>query len=356
MKSSRSLAVVLLAALFVVPSVSAQPLLKELERRLNEALAPRSPATATAEPGYLGLIADDAIGGERGVEVLSVNEGGPAEAAGLREADLIIAVNRKGVATVEDMASVMERLGPGDKVEFEFVRDGRRQVAIVQLGRKPADDARLADEPRRLEPLPRPDVAGDDFPARRGILGIQVSPITEEARRRYGFSVRRGALVAVVHRGTPAERAELPVGAVIVAVDGRRVDTSDFLIAYLRDARPGDEIDLTYYQGDDLFAKKIRLAAAGADELPRLPADADATPRPDRAPVVGEDRPILRRVEGILDRIVPPPDTPRTIESAEVVELKRTVQSLQDQVLLLEKRLAELEARLAAERAKKDGE
>ena len=75
---------------------------------------------------------------------------------------------------------------------------------------------------------------------------------------------RRGAYISAVKPGSPAAIAGLPVGGVIVQVDGRSINSDDDLIAAIRAARPGQEIELTYYDGDRLGRKSVRLAEAGA--------------------------------------------------------------------------------------------
>lgn len=59
---------------------------------------------------------------------------------------------------------------------------------------------------------------------RRGSLGVEAQDITPEIQRALGLASRRGALVARVYPGTPAERAGLRSGDVVAAVDGRAVE------------------------------------------------------------------------------------------------------------------------------------
>jgi S1-C subfamily serine protease len=66
------------------------------------------------------------------VEVVSVEEHGPAHQAGLREGDLIIAVNGKGVASVDDIHRLLTGWSPGSRFTLTILRDGERhQIDIV---------------------------------------------------------------------------------------------------------------------------------------------------------------------------------------------------------------------------------
>ena len=93
-------------------------------------------------------------------------------------------------------------------------------------------------------------------------MGITVEPFTEQTRGASTVPVRRGAIITAIKPGSPAANADLPLGAVIVAIDGKRVDSSEDLVSAIRAVRPGQEVELTYYEGDRLSRKPIRLVAA----------------------------------------------------------------------------------------------
>src|SRR5207244_3915057 len=62
---------------------------------------------------------------------------------------------------------------------------------------------------------------------RRGMLGVGIEPVTQDTASKLGLSSVRGALVAMVSTGGPAERAGLRMGDVVVAVDGVPVEDSN---------------------------------------------------------------------------------------------------------------------------------
>ncbi len=67
-----------------------------------------------------------------GVEVVSVEPNGPAFRAGLREHDIIAAVNGKGVATVDDIHKLLAGQSAGTLVNLTILRDGqRREVSVT---------------------------------------------------------------------------------------------------------------------------------------------------------------------------------------------------------------------------------
>lgn len=326
-------------SLVCLASAQAQGLLERLEKRLEGVLgderAPTAAEPERVEPGYIGLTADDDEAG-RGVKVLSVRGGGPADTAGLQAGDIIVGVGDAVVTKIEDMEAQLERKLAGEKINFKVDRGGAERTIAVTLGRRPAPLAPKRGEADTLPPPVEP-ATSELFPTTRASLGVTVLPVTDEARRRFGLSVRQGALISAIAPGGAADRVGLPIGGVVVAADGRRIDTPEDLIGVIKAMRPGENLMLSYYQGATLFRKSVRLAEAPgetrvvAGEEPRLPPD----------------RPLLRRLEKALEGAVAPVERPASVPFApEAADLRTEVERLRDRVDELERRLAELEGRL----------
>jgi S1-C subfamily serine protease len=71
----------------------------------------------------LGTVPDFAYAGE-GVRLSGVNPGSPAEQAGLREGDVLVALNDQPIGTLKHYADLLRELEPGDVVRISFKRDG----------------------------------------------------------------------------------------------------------------------------------------------------------------------------------------------------------------------------------------
>jgi serine protease Do len=69
----------------------------------------------------------------------------------------------------------------------------------------------------------------------RGWLGVQIQDVTEDIKEYYGLSSAKGAFVARVFEGDPADRAGIKAGDVIVEVDGKRVEDSRELTRIVAD-------------------------------------------------------------------------------------------------------------------------
>jgi Do/DeqQ family serine protease len=102
---------------------------------------------------------------------------------------------------------------------------------------------------------------------RRGQLGVHVQDLTQELARALNTDITQGAVVARVLKGSPAEKAGLQVGDVIVAVHGRPVSDADDLRNAVGLMRVGERIEL-----DILRRGKQRTVTAkvGEPELTRV--------------------------------------------------------------------------------------
>ena len=74
---------------------------------------------------------------------------------------------------------------------------------------------------------------------RRASLGITVITLSDQIRERLGVPVRQGAVITMVRPGSAADRAGVPVDAVVVAMDGQMVATSEELVALISGAEAG---------------------------------------------------------------------------------------------------------------------
>jgi putative serine protease PepD len=92
-------------------------------------------------------------------------------------------------------------------------------------------------------------------------IGVSVSNAVEEDR-----ITTTGALVEAVEPGSAGEDADLKVGDVVTAVDGKRVTSSDALVALIRSYRPDDTVTLTSLRGDEEREVEVTLDS-DEDEL-----------------------------------------------------------------------------------------
>ena len=78
----------------------------------------------------------------------------------------------------------------------------------------------------------------------RGWLGISMQPVDEDLALALGLDEPNGALVAMVHDGTPAEDAGLRAGDLILQLASEPIGDSNALLHAVGSHRPGDRIEL----------------------------------------------------------------------------------------------------------------
>lgn len=69
-----------------------------------------------------------------GVYITQVEPGSPADEAGLRQGDVIIAINGQEALTTAAINEVKNQFAPGDAIDLTIIRDGREQILSVILG------------------------------------------------------------------------------------------------------------------------------------------------------------------------------------------------------------------------------
>jgi serine protease Do len=73
----------------------------------------------------------------------------------------------------------------------------------------------------------------------RGRIGITIQEVTQSLAESFGLKKPAGALVSSVEKGSPAERAGVETGDVILKVDGKEIAGSMDLSGYVADIKPG---------------------------------------------------------------------------------------------------------------------
>ena len=99
-------------------------------------------------------------------------------------------------------------------------------------------------------------------------LGATVIGLTPELREHFGAARDRGVLVARVAPGSPADRAGLAVGDVVVELHGRAIGSASDVLAALAETARGDTVALEVMRSRKARALRATLAD---DPAPRVP-------------------------------------------------------------------------------------
>lgn len=86
-------------------------------------------AASAAQAGVVG-----------GAVVVGIVDDGPAQGAGLRTDDVIVAVGEREVPSMSALVIALREQAPGDRVDLAVLRSGQRELLSVELGIRPATD------------------------------------------------------------------------------------------------------------------------------------------------------------------------------------------------------------------------
>ncbi|HYO51547.1 trypsin-like peptidase domain-containing protein [Archangium sp.] len=168
-----------------------------------------------------------------GAIVSQVNDNSPAGKAGVRPDDVIVAIDGQKVGTGGQLTRTVALKKPGSTSTLDVFREGKRQALKVQLGTRP-DLEGLSVRQRR---------GGEESEqSSKARVGVSLSNVDPRIVERTGLQSEQGALVTDVMPGSPAERAQLEPGMVVVEVDRKPVRNAEELAKIIRKAPAGSTL------------------------------------------------------------------------------------------------------------------
>jgi len=155
----------------------------------------------------------------------------PAERAGLRQGDVIVAVDGEAIRRLNELQRMIASRRPGDRVRLDVIRYGSREQLDVQLIDAGAP---VASAPASaVGPPVRNGTAQTD-------LGIRVGPITQDDARRHGFSGTTGVIVTEANpAGLLTRRHGDPRNNRIISIDRQPIPGVNEFERLLRAKEPG---------------------------------------------------------------------------------------------------------------------
>ena len=94
---------------------------------------------------------------------------------------------------------------------------------------------------------------------KRGWLGVRIQQVTKEIADVEKLKGTEGALVASVGEGSPAEKAGLKAGDIILKFDGKKIDTMRALPKLVSNTEVGKKVELEIWRNKKLIKKKLTL-------------------------------------------------------------------------------------------------
>jgi predicted metalloprotease with PDZ domain len=283
--------------------------------------------------------------GEDGVNVVEVFEGSPAEAAGVKEGDVIISLDGQETKDAGAVTAFVGRHHPGDRVTLLLIRDGDKKTFEIVLGSRKSGFSWITEDDDEIEQegeaegeaevdIWLPELLHESLP--EGVLekrlvhirhvlegpwiGVSMNDLTPDLRRHFGAPEDSGALIARVTEDSPAARAGIKAGDVLVSVDGRAVKSPSDVSAAIRKKKAGDKVEMKLVRDRREITETVELAE-----------------RPEGAMAIG---PLRLKESGELGEQL------RKAYKLREEELGKRIEALQKEMEALQARLDEMMERL----------
>jgi serine protease Do len=169
--------------------------------------------------------------------VADVTDGGPADKAGIRRGDVIVAYDGKEIKDMQDLPFLVAATPVGKEVTVTVVRKGERKEFTVKI-------EKMKEEKEEETP------AAEQGPE----LGMTLKDLTPQLAGQLGISETSGVIVVQVDRASSAAEAGIRPGDIIREVDQRPVENLEAFKRAVAGYKPGDTIlFLVERHGQTLF-------------------------------------------------------------------------------------------------------
>ena len=112
----------------------------------------------------------------------------------------------------------------------------------------------------------------------RGRLGVTIQGVSQELADSFGLKKAQGALVSAVEARSPADKAGVKTGDIILAVDGRDIENSIDLPRVIGETRPGTAVTLKVWRQGETKELRASLGEAPAEKVARADSESKAKP------------------------------------------------------------------------------
>ncbi|GEL73831.1 trypsin-like peptidase domain-containing protein [Myxococcus virescens] len=213
---------------FAVPSNLIGSLLPQLEKE------------GAVTRAWLGVGIQDLTRDLASALKLSVNQGAiltqvmpssPAAKAGLKQDDVVTAIDGRTVTSSGELTRTVALKRPGSTSTLTLYRDGKKQDVKVTLGTRP-DLEGVASAKQRPE---------DQQESSRRV-GVSLQNLDARTAQQAGFTDSSGALITDVVPGSPADRAQLEPGMVVIEANRKKVENADALARIIKGAASGSTL------------------------------------------------------------------------------------------------------------------
>lgn len=224
---------------------------RELGAETGENMAFRIFGPDAPRHAMLGIAIGDDVGG-KGVEVLSVTPGGPADKAGIQAGDAIVAIGKTDLVKAESpsrmLVESLHDIKPGSVIAVKYRRgDDNREANVTVEAFHPRVRMFGREFDGMMPPMELPHVPMF-LELMHGWGDIELASVSEQLGEYFGTD--KGLLVV---RAPDEKEFKLKDGDVILSIDGREPEDPGHAMRILRSYRGGEKLTL------DILRKKKKM-------------------------------------------------------------------------------------------------
>lgn len=175
---------------------------------------------------------------KEGVIVTEVEEDSPAEKAGIKKNDLVLKFGKDEVKDSEQLVELVQKYKAGDNVVVQVSRDNEKKNISVVIANRPKENMFNV-----FEGFPK------GFPfnmgGNRAKMGVQLIELNPELGEYFGSPTKKGMLVKKVEKDSPAEKAGVKAGDVIIGIGKESVEDLHDITTALKGFKKGDKAEVT---------------------------------------------------------------------------------------------------------------
>jgi serine protease Do len=182
---------------------------------------------------FPALAAHEGYDGRYGVGIRDVQDGYPADKAGLRPYDIVVEIDGKKVKDMRTMLRLVAKHRPGDTIEMKVFRDGKYEDFTVTAGERPSPDelAALTESDRDAGEI---EIDEEEPTKARGRIGLTIEEYPDKTD---ASDEHKGPVIVQIRPKSPAAAAQpaLRAGDVILEVEKKRVQKAEDFVKIVQD-------------------------------------------------------------------------------------------------------------------------
>jgi len=113
----------------------------------------------------------------------------------------------------------------------------------------------------------------------RGRIGVQIDQVTKDVAESIGLGKPAGALIRGVEAGSPADKAGIEAGDIIVRFDGKAIEKHSDLPRLVGSIKPGTKSTVTVFRRGSTKDLMVTIAEVEPEKVAQKPAERDEKPK-----------------------------------------------------------------------------